>query len=218
MGLTASSDAPPAPAASTAGDLAFTAWCVTAAFGAYFCMYGFRKPFTAAGYEGQTAWGRDYKTVLVVAQVLGYTLSKFIGIPVVAGMRPERRAAGILVLIGTAHLALLLFAVTPFPLNVACLFLNGVPLGMVFGLVIGFLEGRKLTEALTACLWPASSWPTAWSSPSGRRSCNGASASRGCRSRPVWCSCRRWGCAYGCSAGFRLPRRKTWRCGANGRR
>src|SRR5262249_8521938 len=26
------------------------AWCLVAAFGTYFCMYGFRKPFTAAGY------------------------------------------------------------------------------------------------------------------------------------------------------------------------
>ena len=30
------------------------------------------------------------------------------------------------------------------------LFVNGLPLGMVFGLVIGFLEGRKVTEALSA--------------------------------------------------------------------
>ena len=32
------------------------------------------------------------------------------------------------------------------------LFLNGLPLGMVFGLVLTFLEGRKLTEALVAGL------------------------------------------------------------------
>jgi hypothetical protein len=30
--------------------------------------------------------------------------------------------------------------------------LNGLPLGMVFGLVLGFLEGRRMTEALTAGL------------------------------------------------------------------
>lgn len=32
------------------------AWCVVAAFGTYASMYGFRKPFTAAAYEG-TPWG-----------------------------------------------------------------------------------------------------------------------------------------------------------------
>jgi hypothetical protein len=127
-------------------------WCLIAAFGTYFCMYGFRKPFTAAAYEGQVVWGFGYKTVLVAAQVLGYTLSKFIGIRVIAAMRPERRVLGILVLVGTAHLALLLFALTPSPLNVVWLFLNGVPLGMVFGLVLGCLEGRQRTEALTAGL------------------------------------------------------------------
>ena len=31
-------------------------------------------------------------------------------------------------------------------------FLNGLPLGMIFGLVLAFLEGRKCTEALAAGL------------------------------------------------------------------
>src|SRR5262249_42481910 len=58
----------------------------------------------------------------------------------------------ILVLIGAAEAALLLFGLVPPPYNFACLFLNGLPLGMVFGLVLGFLEGRRVTEALTAGL------------------------------------------------------------------
>jgi hypothetical protein len=37
-------------------------------------------------------WGVGYKTVLVTAQVLGYTLSKFFGIKVVAEVQPHRRA------------------------------------------------------------------------------------------------------------------------------
>lgn len=127
-------------------------WAVTAAFGAYFCMYGFRKPFTAAAYEELTVWGLGYKSVLVTAQVLGYMLSKFIGIRVIAEMRAERRARMLLLLIGFAHVALLLYALLPAPWNIPCLFLNGLPLGMVFGLVLGYLEGRRMTEALTAGL------------------------------------------------------------------
>jgi len=50
-------------------------WAIAAAFGAYFCMYGFRKPFTAAAYEGLSWWGFAYKSVLVTAQVFGYMLS-----------------------------------------------------------------------------------------------------------------------------------------------
>jgi hypothetical protein len=64
----------------------------------------------------------------------------------------SRRAAGILVLIGSAEAALLLFAVTPPPWNFVWLFFNGLPLGMVFGLVLAFLEGRRVTEALVAGL------------------------------------------------------------------
>jgi hypothetical protein len=132
--------------------LALAIWSTTAAFGAYFCMYAFRKPFTAATFTGGTVWGINEKTALVTAQVLGYTLSKVIGIRVVAEISPAKRAAAILLLIGVAEAALVGFALAPSPLHVFCLFLNGVPLGMVFGMVLGFLEGRRLTEALVAGL------------------------------------------------------------------
>jgi hypothetical protein len=132
--------------------LFWTLWSVAAAFGTYFCMYAFRKPFTAASYGGSAVWGLDFKVVLVMSQVAGYTVSKFIGMKVVAEMPPQRRAVSLLVLIGFAELALLLFGWLPRPWNAACLFLNGLLLGMVFGLVVGFLEGRQLTEALAAGL------------------------------------------------------------------
>ena len=69
--------------------LSLSAWCVAAAFGTYFCMYGFRKPFTAATYDDITFSDLGYKTILVTAQVLGYTVSKFIGIKVIAEMPPQ---------------------------------------------------------------------------------------------------------------------------------
>jgi hypothetical protein len=115
-------------------------------------MYGFRKPFTAAGYEEFTLMGLSYKSVLVTSQVLGYMLSKFIGIRVISEMPPERRGRAILLLVGVAQAALLLFALVPAPWNFLLLFVNGLPLGMVFGLVLGFLEGRRATEALAAGL------------------------------------------------------------------
>lgn len=127
-------------------------WAVAAAFGTYFCMYAFRKPFTAASYGDVTVWGLGYKSVIVSAQVIGYTLSKFLGIRIVAELTPERRAGALLGLIGVAELALVGFALVPQPYNWPFLFLNGLPLGLVFGLVLGFLEGRRVTEALTAGL------------------------------------------------------------------
>lgn len=137
------------------GDWYWGLWSVVAAFGAYFCMYAFRKPFTAIGEDDPpqiVVWGLTFKVLLVISQTLGYMLSKFIGIKVIAEMPRERRAIGILGLIGIAELALVGFGLLPRPWSALCLFLNGLPLGMVFGLVLGFLEGRRATEALAAGL------------------------------------------------------------------
>ncbi len=127
-------------------------WAMVAAFGAYFCMYGFRKPFTAGLYDDAVVRGIDLKTMLVTSQVAGYMLSKFIGIKVIAEMPPQRRAITMIWLILIAEGALLLFGLLPRPWNAVCLLLNGLPLGMVFGLVQGFLEGRRATELLVAGL------------------------------------------------------------------
>jgi hypothetical protein len=132
--------------------LALSVWAVVAAFGAYFCTYAFRKPWTAATFADATIWGVAEKSVLVVTQVFGYMLAKFLGIRVIAEMPPSRRAGGIVVLIAVAEASLVFFGAVPSPLHVAGLFLNGLALGMVFGLVLGFLEGRRHTEALTAGL------------------------------------------------------------------
>ncbi|QWP76496.1 hypothetical protein J5226_23425 [Lysobacter sp. K5869] len=132
-------------------------WRVTllaggAALMAYASMYAFRKPFAAASFHGQQWLDVDYKVWLVVAQILGYMCSKFLGIGVIGGLRRERRAPLMLVLIGSAWLALLGFAVVPAPWNIPFLFLNGLPLGMVWGLVFSYLEGRRTTEAMGAIL------------------------------------------------------------------
>ena len=37
----------------------FILWCAFAAFGAYFCMYAFRKPFNMGHYDGLKLWGMD---------------------------------------------------------------------------------------------------------------------------------------------------------------
>ncbi|CAN5217803.1 DUF5690 family protein [soil metagenome] len=125
---------------------------VIAAFGTYFCMYGFRKPFTAGQYAESSLFGLDHKSVIVIAQVLGYMLSKFIGIPVMASIRPHQRIPLLLLLIVAAELSLIVFGLLPNPWNAAGLFLNGLSLGMIFGIVMGYLEGRRNTEALLAGL------------------------------------------------------------------
>ncbi len=122
------------------------------AFIIYSCMYGFRKPYTVATYTNIFFLGISYKVCLVIAQVIGYMISKFLGIRFISAMQPQRRALYIILFIGIAWLSLLGFAIIPAPYNIICMFVNGLPLGMVFGLVFGFLEGRKTTEIMGAFL------------------------------------------------------------------
>ena len=140
----------------TAGPASFTAYATAACFATYFCMYAFRKPFAVGTFEGLVQLPflppLGLKTLYIIAQVLGYAAAKFIGIKVVSEMPRERRAHAILALIGAAELALLLFAVVPPPYAAFCLALNGLPLGMIWGLVFGFVEGRKVSELMGAGL------------------------------------------------------------------
>ena len=140
--------------ASPLNTIAFVGFAGLAAFCAYFAMYAFRKPFSAARFELVEGWGFDidFKVALVIAQVLGYALSKFIGIRVVSEMGRAGRGFAILGLIGASWLALIGFALVPAPWSVAFLFLNGLPLGMIWGLVFAYLEGRRTTEVLGAIL------------------------------------------------------------------
>lgn len=128
--------------------MAFIIWCIVASFGVYFCMYAFRKPFNTGLYPESGFWGIGYKTVLIISQVLGYMLSKFAGIKVISELKVSARVTLIIALILIAEVALLLFGIVPYPYNFICLFINGLPLGMVYGVVFSFLEGRRFTEMI----------------------------------------------------------------------
>ncbi len=132
----------------------FTLFVIFASFSTYFCMYAFRKPFSAVGYEGLQFLGTtvDFKTALVVSQIVGYALSKVIGIKVCPEASRGTRAMGLVGLILVAQLSLLLFAVLPGNWKVLAIFCNGLPLGMVWGLVVWYLEGRRTSEMLLAGL------------------------------------------------------------------
>lgn len=130
----------------------FSFYAAGASFCLYTCIFSLRKTFGVATYEGFSFAGVDFKVWMVISQVIGYMLSKFIGIKVVSELGAHRRAKGILLMVSIASLAWLGFAITPLPYNLVFLFLNGLPLGMVWGLVFGYLEGRKFTEVLGASL------------------------------------------------------------------
>jgi MFS family permease len=122
------------------------------AFGTYTCMYAFRKAFAAATFSNLEFLNIDFKVWLIISQVLGYTFSKFYGIKFISEMNNKSRGKSILALIGISWLALLGFALVSPPWNIFFLFLNGFPLGMIWGLVFGYLEGRKSTEFMASVL------------------------------------------------------------------
>ena len=121
-------------------------------FGTYFCMYAFRKPFAVATFEGLAVFGVDYKIILIIAQVLGYMLSKFIGIKMISELRAERRLLYLLSMIFVAEISLVFFGLIAAPYNFVFMFINGLSLGMIWGIVFSYVEGRKFTEILSIAL------------------------------------------------------------------
>ncbi|MEK6512437.1 DUF5690 family protein [Myroides odoratimimus] len=125
-------------------------------FSVFLCytgMYAVRKSFLAGQYDDMEVMSNvDPKTILVISQVFGYMISKVIGIKIISEMTKSTRLYW---LIGatTFGLAMLgLFAILPSHLKFIALFLNGLPLGMIFGIVFSYIEGRKNTELLAAAL------------------------------------------------------------------
>lgn len=118
----------------------------------YSSMYAFRKPFAVATFAGEEFLGFDYKVWLILAQTLGYMASKFFGIKMISELSSKGRAWLIVGLISISWLALLGFAVLPAPLGLICFLVNGFPLGLIWGIVFHYMEGRKFTEMMGSML------------------------------------------------------------------
>lgn len=133
---------------------ALNLYAMAAAFATYFSMYAFRKPFSAATFQGLYVAGSEIelKTAFVVSQIIGYAASKFMGIKFCTEASRAARPWMLVGLVGASELALVLFAVLPNEWKILAIFLNGLPLGMVWGLVVRYLEGRRTSDILLAAL------------------------------------------------------------------
>jgi hypothetical protein len=129
-----------------------TLFAATAAFSTYLCFYPFRRAYTAATFEELYFWGVHFKILIITAQVLGFAVSKGIGVKIVSEMKPENRAKGLLLFTGLSWICMLFFGTTPAPYNLIFVFLGSLPLGLFYGVILGFLEGRKNTDLLVAAL------------------------------------------------------------------
>lgn len=115
-------------------------------------IFGFRKSFTVCTFDGMTVGSLSYKTVLVLSQMKGYLMAKFYGIKFISELKRFGRNKIILLLVGIAWMAWLCFALIPAPYNIIFLFINGFPLGMLWGVVFSYVEGRRSTDFIGAAL------------------------------------------------------------------
>lgn len=136
--------------------LGFTPWtavAVVAAFVTYYCMYAFRKPFAVLEFEGQWFGGEiALKSAIVVSQLIGYVAAKFIGTRVCSGLRREQVTLALVSCIFCALASLALLGILPPNLAFLAMIVNGLSLGMVWGMVMRPLEGRGQSEFLLAGL------------------------------------------------------------------
>ncbi|MFC4992462.1 DUF5690 family protein [Rubritalea tangerina] len=135
-------------------DGVLTLYAVVAAFITYFAMYAFRKPFAAAAFEGAVWFGGEVsiKAVLASSQLIGYALSKIVGIKVCSELDHAKRGVFLVGIILLAELSLLCFGLVPDDWKFIAIGINGLALGLVWGVVVTFLEGRKTSEIMLAGL------------------------------------------------------------------
>jgi MFS family permease len=140
------------PTKITVRRLQVNIYAAVSVFLAYTMIFGFRKSFTVATFDGITVAGYSYKTLLVISQVLGYMLAKFYGVKYIAELKRTGRGSVIILLTAIAWLSWLGFALVPVPYNIVFLFINGFPLGMLWGVVFSYIEGRRGTDFIGATL------------------------------------------------------------------
>jgi len=68
-------------------DLLFILWAGGAALLSYSLVYMLRKPYTAAAFEDLEVFNMDYKVAVTIVQILGYVVSKFMGIKLISELR-----------------------------------------------------------------------------------------------------------------------------------
>jgi Family of unknown function (DUF5690) len=129
-----------------------TVLAAVAAFCTYLCFYPFRRAYTAATFTDLAYFGINFKILIITAQVFGFAVSKGIGVKVVSEMLPENRAKNLLIFTAISWACMLLFGLCPAPYNLFFVFLGSLPLGMFYGVILGFLEGRRVTDLLVASL------------------------------------------------------------------
>ena len=109
----------------------------------YSLVYALRKPYTAATFDELEVFGMDYKVAVTIVQIVGYAASKFMGIKLISELRREDRFRFILYSVVMAELSLIFFGLLSAPYNIAAMFLNGLSLGCMWGVIFSFFGRAK---------------------------------------------------------------------------
>ncbi len=135
-------------------EIVLVLYAIFASFSTYFCMYAFRKPFAAATFTGLKFFDTEItlKKAIVISQIIGYAISKYAGIKFCSEIPAKKRATALISLVLFAELALIVYGIVPNNYKALVIFFNGLPLGMVWGFVVWYLEGRRTSEVLLAGL------------------------------------------------------------------
>lgn len=121
-------------------------------FFTYTCVFAFRKPFTVATFEGEKMFGISYQTSLIISQVIGYMIAKFVGIRFIAALKRSGRWTTGLLVTGCGWFSLLMFAMLPAWAGPVCFMINGFMMGFMWGIVFSYAEGRRATDFIGSAL------------------------------------------------------------------
>lgn len=131
-----------------------TVYTIFAAFSAYFSIYGISASLFAATFDGVTVFGSlELKVAFSISQMLGYAVSKVAGALIIPTIQRKSRFPTLVLLAVLSELPLVLFAILGPLGQVLMVFLSGVPMAWMWGIMVMYLEGRKTSEFLLMGLY-----------------------------------------------------------------
>lgn len=120
------------------------------AFGFYSSIYFIKVCVFAARWSGHTWFDMDYKTALAIAQSTGYLVGKLPAALLTPKLGQTQLLWGVLVVVWCAGILVLALGVLPSAFGPPCLFLASACLASAWSLMMRFIEGRALTDAIVA--------------------------------------------------------------------
>lgn len=133
-------------------DALFILWAGGAVLLSYSLVYALRKPYTAAAFNDIELFGVDYKIAVTTIQIIGYLIAKFVGIKLISELKREHRFKFFVSSVIVAEASLIAFGMIAAPYNAFAMFLNGLSLGCMWGVIFSFIEGRRVTDILASLL------------------------------------------------------------------